>query len=372
MKKLFGLLVLAVFLLINACSDDDGPTGGEIPDVYDYSDILNDYVDKTVIPTYADMKDNAKMLLTSTQNFLASGAQSDLDQACEDWKGTRKAWESSEAFLFGPADHKNLDPLLDSWPLDQDQLDQVLAGGQELTADFVRDGLGALLRGFHTIEYLLFREGSPRLAEDVSDREKEYLVAVTEVLRDDCITLWALWDGVEAGSTEAEILESLEIDVSNPYGEEMKNAGNAGSDYVSQTVAIEEIIQGIIGIADEVANQKISEPVKSGDVLDVESWFSWNSLTDFKNNIRSIENSYISSYDGSTPGASLSDFVTEQNPEVDAEVKAKIQASINALDAIPEPFRNNLNNEEVTSPAISTINELAEYLQSEVLPLFVN
>ncbi len=236
MKKFIGLFALALFLF-NACSDDDGPGAGETPEEYDYSEILAAYVDNTVIPTYADMKDNSILLLSATEAFLASGTQSDIDQACGYWKSTRKPWESSEAFLFGPAAYKSLDPLLDSWPLDQAQLDQVLAGDQELTADYVRNALGAVLRGFHTIEYLLFREGTARLAGDVSQREKEYLVAVAEVLRDDCLTLWASWAGVEAGTTEAEILASINVEITSPFSENFKNAGKAGSQYLSQTDA---------------------------------------------------------------------------------------------------------------------------------------
>ncbi|MGV8091199.1 MAG: imelysin family protein [Mangrovibacterium sp.] len=373
MKKSFNLIVLALFSLFafHSCSDDDGP-GTDPEDEYDYTEIITDYVDNTVLPTYADMKNQAISLAEKTEIFLTNGTQANLNAVCEQWVKTRVPWESSEAFLYGPADFKNLDPLLDSWPLDQSQLDQVLASSQQLTADFVRNGLGSGLRGFHTIEYLLFREGGPRNAGEVTTREKEYLVSVTEVLRDDCITLWAMWAGVEEGTVEAEILENLEIEIGVPYREEFINAGKAGSRYLSQAAAVEEMLQGMIDIAEEVASQKIAGPVASGKVEDVESWFSWNSLTDFKDNIRSIENVYINGYQGSTPGASLSAFVKEQNTELDAEVKAKIAGSITALNGIPEPFRNNLNNTEKTGAAIDAILELRDVLNKKVLPLIVD
>jgi predicted lipoprotein len=370
MKEYLGIFIL-LSVLFAACSDDsdiDNEGGKE----YDYTAILNDYVDNTVVATYAAMKDNSKLLLASTKKFVDSGSQTDLNQACADWKATRKPWESSEAFLFGPADYKDLDPQLDSWPLDQTQLDQVLAGKQELTAEFVRNGLGSGLRGFHTIEYLIFREGSPRNAAEVTVREKQYLAAVTEVLRDDCTTLWALWAGVTAGTEEAEILENIDVSVGTPYAKEFKNAGQAGSRYLSQTSAVEEIIQGMIDIAAEVGSQKIAGPVKSQNVLDVESWFSWNSLTDFTNNVRSVENSYINGYNGSTPGESLSAFVKNIDPTIDAEVKAKIAAAVTAINNIPAPFRNSLNNTEKTSAAIAAMSDLEDVLTKKVLPLVVD
>lgn len=368
MKKV-AIWMMGVALTVGACSESKEVDITQETETYDFTAILEDYVDNTVIPTYAAMKDNASLLVEATQDFQSSALQTDVDKACEYWKATRKPWECSESFLFGPAANKSLDPLLDSWPLDQAQLDQVLAGSQELTADYVRDALGAVLRGFHTIEYLLFRDGSPRDVSDFSEREVAYLVAVSEVLRDDCITLWASWAGVEDGSVEAGILEEIGVELEEPFGDELKIAGNAGSKYLSQTDAIDEIMQGMIGIADEVANAKIADPVTSGDVLDVESWFSWNSLTDFKNNIHSIENSYLSIYDGSTSGNSISDYIASVDADLDLQVKALIESAISALDDIPEPFRNNLNNTEKVNAAIDAINQLRDLLEDEVVPV---
>ena len=370
MKNNFLTLLTIVAVLFTACNKDDDPgTDGK---TYDFTQILADYVDYTVIPTYADMKNHSILLLEATENFKYSSAQTDLKEACEQWKATRKPWESSEAFLFGPATYKSLDPLLDSWPLDQAQLDQVLDGNQELTAEYVENALGAVLRGFHTVEYLLFRDGEPRNSSDVTDREREYLVAVTEVLRNDCLNLWASWAGVEDGSVEAQLIADAEIEPGNPFGSVMKNAGNTGSQFLSQTDAIDEILLGIIGIADEVANGKIADPVNSGNVYDVESWFSWNSLTDFQNNIRSIQNSYMGGYSGGAKGASLSDYVAEQNVDLDTEVKVKIDAAIAAIANIPEPFRNNLGDTEKVNAAIEAINEVLDAFTNQVRPLFFN
>lgn len=363
MQKFIKLgIILTIILGVSfACKKDDD--NGSENNGYDYKPILKDYVEKTVIPTYAAMKNASKELFAKVQEFKKTPTQANIDEACKLWQKTRKPWEASEAFLFGPAAFKNLDPLLDSWPLDKDQLDQVLKSEHELTADFVRDGLGAVLRGFHTVEYLLFRDGKPRTVSDVTDREKEYLVAVTEVLRDDCVTLWALWEG---GESEKEILEALEIEVKTPYGDEFVKAGSSGSRYNSQKDAIDDIIQGILDIADEVGNAKIADPHNSKNVLDVESWFSWNSLTDFQNNVRSIENSYIGGYftDGGAEN-SMSNYIKEKNPELDKEVKAKIKAAIDGIGAIPEPFRNNLEHANVKT-AMSKLNELNDIFDKKV------
>jgi len=368
MKKVTMAFVAIAIAAITftSCSKDSDSVEREV-ETYDYSPILTTYVDQTILPTYKSMKDNSKILLEKVQAFSVSSSQDDLNAACEYWKKTRKPWEQSESFLFGPAAYASLDPLLDSWPLDQAQLQQVLDGNAELTVDYVREGLGAVLRGFHTVEFLLFREGQPRAAAEVTKREKQYLNAVTEVLRDDCLTLWALWDG---GASEKELMDAIELEVPVAYADEFKSAGKAGSRYVSQIDAVDEILQGIMVIADEVGSGKIATPVETGNVLEVESWFSWNSREDFMDNMRSIENSYMGGVDKTKRGACLSDFVKEKDQALDEEVKAQIQKAIDSIDAIPQPFRNNLNHANC-KVAMEEVGKLLNMFETKVRPLVV-
>lgn len=359
-----ALILLLALPLFTACEDKE--TTDIDPNTADYTALLTNYANTTIIPTYADMKDNAIVLFNDVTAFQNSGEQADLDAACESWKKTRAPWERSEAFLFGPASYNNLDPQLDSWPLDQAQLMQILEGSQELSADYVREGLGPVLRGFHASEYLLFRDGEKRTVATITAREIDYLLAVVEVLQEDCITLWGLWAGVESGSYEADVLDGIGIEVGTPYIDEFLNAGNAGSRYVAQRDAVDEIIQGIIGIADEVANAKLAEPYTTKDVYVVESWHSWNSLTDFKNNILSIQNAYTSSYNGTTADSSLSDLVASKDEALDTEVKAKIEAALTALGKIQEPYRNSLNDEVNIPAAMDAISAVMTIFDEEV------
>lgn len=125
---------------------------------YDFTEIAKVYAEKTIVPTYKEMTDGAKELVAAVKAFKETKSQEDLDKACAAWKKTRLAWERSEAFLFGPAKSKNLDPALDSWPLDKTQLDGILKGS--VSIDKIQ--LAYLTSGFHTLEYLLFREGKNR------------------------------------------------------------------------------------------------------------------------------------------------------------------------------------------------------------------
>ena len=86
------------------------------------------------------------------------------------WITAREPWETSEAFLFGPVADKGLDPNMDSWPLDVDALKNTLASGKfdnltwEGEFDENDETIAAVqnVRGFHTLEFLLFYNGTPR------------------------------------------------------------------------------------------------------------------------------------------------------------------------------------------------------------------
>jgi len=73
-------------------------------------------------------------------------------------------------------------------------------------------------------------------------------------------------------------------------------AANYTATFKAQSVGdqVEELMGGVIGIADEVGNGKMGDPMGAdlahADTTLVESQFSWNSTMDFYNNILSIKN----------------------------------------------------------------------------------
>ena len=342
------------FGLVTACDNSDDPVD-PVSGYGDVTGIINDYVDKTVLPTYQDMKNKAWVLDDAVKELSEAGGftNANITAACDAWRATRVPWEQSEAFLFGPATLQSLDPLLDSWPLDQGGIDQVLAGGSYIDPG----ALGETVRGFHTVEYFLFLDGEPRTTATFIPNSLEYLTVVTEVLRDDCIKLWSSWAGADALSgKDAEAMDDAEFEPASPsYASQFKNAGNAGSVYISPDEAIDAIVDGCMTISEEVGAQKIGGPNgmaatnPAQAVLEVESWYSWNSIDDYANNIISIRNSYFGSRGAVTPSVnSLSALVKSLDADLDKEITDAIDAAYKAIDeGMPYPFRNNLTGAEV-------------------------
>ena len=132
--------------------------------------VVKQYVDVVVLPTYLDLKNETAALYNTVSAFQANPSNAAFTTAAAAWVKARGPWETSEAFLFGPVASKGLDPNMDSWPLDQDAIVNILNSGNyadlEWSGDYDEDNediaAAQNVRGFHTLEYLLFKDGKAR------------------------------------------------------------------------------------------------------------------------------------------------------------------------------------------------------------------
>ena len=88
--------------------------------------ILNNYVDAVVVPTYKALREKYNTLKEAVDAFAANPTNAGFVACSKAWMEAREPWETSEAFLFGPVDEYGLDPNMDSWPLDQDAIVQIM------------------------------------------------------------------------------------------------------------------------------------------------------------------------------------------------------------------------------------------------------
>lgn len=360
-KAFMAMLVMASTIGFGACSDDNGDEDGDQtdPKTEAYQKIAENYTDVIVLPTYAAMRDEAMTLLEKVEAFAEADeahAQAALQAVCDQWRNTRHPWEMSEAFLFGPADTYNLDPKIDTWPLSEKNISDYINSNISLNIDDVReDGLAINVRGFHTMEYLAFENGQARNAADLNDRWKEYMIAVATVLRDDCVKLWYYWNGPDnVPASSQEVLDEIEVEVDGGFAERFTTPNLYDQSYKTYIDVINQIVDGCTDICGEVGEQKIGGPYNlykankpDEAVAEVESWYSWNSLVDYEDNIVSIQHSYLGnmseSIDAQASANSISAYIAAENPAVDTEIRNAIKTARNAIAAIPAPFRNNLN-----------------------------
>lgn len=133
--------------------------------------IVENYVDQVVLPTYADLESKTANLKDAVVALRNNPSSSTFKRAANLWIDAREPWETSEAFLFGPVADLGLDPNMDSWPLDVDAIKGVMESGKieelikwEGEYDEDSEDIEAVqnVRGFHTLEFLLFKDGKAR------------------------------------------------------------------------------------------------------------------------------------------------------------------------------------------------------------------
>lgn len=130
--------------------------------------IVENYVDNVVLPTYRQLKQVTATLLQDVIALAENPTNEAFEKAAQAWLDARAPWELSEAFLFGPVDALGLDPNMDSWPLDQTAIVNHINSGNFADLEW-NDGdsddkveSAQNIRGFHTLEFLLFSDGKPR------------------------------------------------------------------------------------------------------------------------------------------------------------------------------------------------------------------
>ena len=350
MKTIFRTLAVAIAatLTLAACEKENTTTTDN--DKWAQS-IAAQFVDHTVAPTYSALASNAEQLADQLAALKANPSDAALQQACQTFLAAREQWEKSEAFLFGAAGDYGVDPHIDSWPLDEDALATLMNSPAMLAALDADDGdvvagerLGNALLGFHGIEYILFRDGQPRSASTITADQWKYVVAVAGDLRNRCYQLEVGWLGNAAPAAHIAKLEELEMPYTvaggdYSYGQNIKNAGQAGSTYGTRTAALMALVQGCTDIADEVGSSKIYAAWHGEDITYIESPYSHMSITDFRNNIISIQNVYLGGIEGQRDESkSLHNYVKNLNAALDNKVLSAIDNALAKINTMPAPF----------------------------------
>jgi len=340
---------------------------------FDASDILEGFAKETVLLTYRKLADEGAELHAFVETLAATVNADNVEAAQAAWRETRVPWEASEGFLFGPVDEQGLDPRLDSWPVNKTDLDNILGSSADLTDPNVIALLDNTVKGFHTIEYLLFDDGTGTAGTNfIGNRDTASIVAAlqAEPRRLD----YLLGVTTNLAETAGELADAWD-----PSGEDfaaqVSEAGKSSTRWLSQRSALQEIIEALAGIADEVANGKISDPYFEANPNLVESQFSFNSLADFTNNIESIRNVYEGGNPLGCSSTGLSAYVATADVGLDAQIRGEIQAAIDAIGEIAYPFRDSITNPAEAADiqaAIDAINVLRATIEGDLFDTVVN
>ena len=320
-------------------------------------EVLKNLVSNVIVPTYTSLANETEKL-EQTLNGLTTSTitQAQINAACEDFKVARKYWERSEAFLMGAASDFDIDPTIDSWPLNRSLLLSYFNNGMD---DEMLDD--ATILGFHALEFILFRDGQPRKVAELQAndtyknfekitgaQELAYAQTICTLLKQRTFQLQCAWDG-GANASRLAVVKAAGLDYQTEkglsYGENLIQAGIDGSNSTFPTLkaAIAQVLSddegSCLAICGEVGTAKIANPFSAGDVSYVESPYSYNSIADFRDNIRSIRNVWLGSTDKTANKYSFHTFFASVKSEtMNNKVENGYVSAIEGISNMPSPF----------------------------------
>ncbi len=321
--------------------------------------ILSDFADKVIIPTYEKFAGHAGSLSTALEALAQNPTPETLKAAQNAWVTARSSWEQSECFAFGPADSLGYDGQLDTWPINDTDLKKVLDDTTALTPESV-EKLQDSQKGFHVIEYILFGDAKNKALETFTPREYEYLQALGKDFSRVATALATSWKQGADGQPA--------------YREVIAKAGEKdNSTYPTVQAGAEEIVNGMADSLDEVANEKLGAPFTEKDPKGLESRFSQNTLADIKHNLQGAKNVYLGSFpDANTSGMGLNTHIAKVNPELDTKLKSQFEAASAALEKVSTPLETSLTEASAATAiqdAQKALETLHQTVRTEVLPI---
>jgi hypothetical protein len=397
-KLALSFMMGGLALCFASCGNDDDTTF-DLPDVGQATTTINSsdlamqkttkaYVENVVYPTYQALAKNSRELYTTcTTLYKAAEAgtmtQSQIDAACEAFKNARREWERSEAFLYGSATDNNIDPHIDSWPLDHDQLVSALTNASLIEGfksntpeKFVSDKNEQFqsVLGFHGMEFVLFREGKNRTVDAFKANETEegmtsvkgidelaFLAAVAGDVKNMTAMLEFTWMGDAASNDTKQVLQDNSYVFSSMrykgfvaskgtmcYGQYLLTPAQT-TGYQSWPGTINQIfVGGCSNICNEVQEQKLGQAWRvcnnqGGTTEDgeaeskeyIESPYSHRSFVDYKDNLYSIKNTLYGTRDvnATSPAAnSIMSLLSSLNYPDLSKLQNALTAALKSLD----------------------------------------
>ena len=320
--------------------------------------VMNNLVSNVIVPTYTKLADDVEDLEKTLNGLTVNSiTQTQINKACDDFKDARENWERSEAFLMGAASDFDVDPTIDSWPLNRTLLLSYFNNG--MNDEILED---ATILGFHALEFILFRNGQPRKVAELQGndtyknftgvsgaKELAYAQTICKLLKERCFQLQVAWEGeTSKNAARMAVVKAAGLSYTTgnglTFGENLTTAGNnSKSTFPTLKAAIAQVLsddEGSCGaIATEVGTAKIANPFSASDISYVESPYSYNSIPDFQDNIRSIRNVWYGSTNGADSGNSFNSFFASVGQRAtNTNVVNAFNNAITRIGQIPAPF----------------------------------
>ncbi|MGB0391382.1 MAG: imelysin family protein [Salibacteraceae bacterium] len=224
LKFIFGCGLWLVLALTSCNSKDNNSSSGED---YDRKIMLSNYAENVIIPNYSNLQQITESLKKAAEIFSLNPTESNLESLRLTLFSAHVAYQSCTSFDFGPAKAVVLRSVLNTYPVNKDQIhSNITSGNYDL---YTVANLAA--KGFPGVEYLIYGEGLTNsevielyTTNSESANRAQYLqdvVGQCQVVVKSVYEEWALngydqvfinSDGIAVGSSTSLFLNAMVLD----------------------------------------------------------------------------------------------------------------------------------------------------------------
>ena len=340
---------MTVAFLVTSCVNDDDKNLSVTK-----KQVIENYAN-IAYANYQKAYDDAVVLETTINTFLATPSDANFTAAKAAWKTSRESYGTTEGFRFanGPIDNEDTkydagpEGYINSWPLDENYIDYVNEASTSgiindpttfptITKDLLVGENGKnknekyVTVGYHAIEFLLWGQDLTAPSAKVPGQRPFT----------DYLTIGGTAKNQARRATYLKVCADLLTDHLLQVVNEWKVGGTYRNAFLalSEDVAIKNIYLGITTLVSaELPVERMEVAVGNADQEDEHSCFSDNTHRDIALNLQSVINIYRGKY-GAIDGASLEDLVKQANTEIYSATDVSINNSLTKVAAILTPF----------------------------------
>lgn len=322
-----------------AACDSVGTSDSDDDSDFDRVALLQNYGSDIILPSYETLAADVEDLNASAEAFVETPSQETLSDVQADLKSTRMAWQAASLYQFGPAESLTLRSALNTYPTDEEQIDDNVASG-EYTLGSINDRAAG---GFPALDYLLHDAGATD-AEIVdtytsganADSRGAYLLDNVAFIQQNIDQV------VEAWSPEGEDYLGTFTSESNAGTDVGSSLGMLINAYVKHYERF--LRDGKVGIPAGVRSAGVTRPTST------EASHGGYSLELAIANLQAVKRLYLGETTAGENGPGLDDNLQALGAgDLDTEIVTAIDEAISALQTLNDPLSDQIesNNEPV-------------------------
>ena len=318
-------------------------------------EVIASLTDGLILPRFRSVAEEMSNAQAALHALCSDPSADTLADARTAWREARAEWLRSQAIWFGPVMDRRSRSLVDWAPVDPERIEKSLSKRETVTANDVREFLGATQRGMGAIEYVVFGDDAEVLAS-LGERggiRCRYLTALGDVAAEETAAVVADWAGDGTDS--------------DGYAGYFKGTANIA--LVDQQ-AVDEVVRTSVfitrSISDMRLGQALGETDGHPDPSAIPGGAGNNAVSDLRNQVLGMRDTYQGA--GDTLG--ISDLVRGVSPAADERMRGHFEQALAAVDGLEEPLRETIAQDPGPAQlAYQRMQELQRALNTEVVSL---